>query len=129
MGLASQMSALSALQMLNSVSAANTAAATSGWIQVTNYEGEIALVISTGIITGTITYTFNTATDGSGTGSAGIVPLGGALTALTTSNDDAVPYVALFDTRALKGYIQVVGTVVTGPALVSYTIIGRKKTV
>lgn len=129
MSLASQLSALSALQVLNSLSAANTAAATSGWIQVSGYEGEIAVVISTGVITGTITYTFNTATDGSGTGSAGITPLGGALTALTTSNDDGVPYVALFDTRALKGYIQVVGTIVTGPAPVSYTIIGRKKTV
>jgi hypothetical protein len=129
MSLASQLSAFSALTVLNSVSAANTAAATSGWIQVSGYEGEIAVLISTGIITGTITYTFSTATDGSGTGSASIVPLGGALTQLTTSNDDGTPYLAVFDTRALKGYLQVVGTVVTGPAPISYTIIGRKKTV
>jgi len=129
MSLASQPSALSALKVLNCVSAANTAAATSGWIQVSGYEGIIALVINTGIITGTITYTFNTATDGSGTGSAGITPLGGALTQVTTSNDDDVPYIALFDSRALKGYIQVVGTIVTGPALVSYSLLGRKKLV
>jgi hypothetical protein len=129
MSLASQPSAVTALKVLNSVSCANTAAATSAWIQVSGYEGVIALVISTGIITGTITYTFNTATDGIGTGSAAIVPLGGALTQVTTSNDDDIPYVALFDARALKGYINVVGTIVTGPALVSYTLIGRKKSV
>lgn len=129
MSLASQLSAISPLKVLNSVSAANTAAATSAWTQVSGYEGEIAVLINTGIITGTITYTFATATDGSGTGSATIVPLGGALTALTTSNDDGTPYVALFDSRALKGYIQIIGTVVTGPALISYTILGRLKTV
>lgn len=129
MSVASQVPALSALKVLNSVSAANTAAATSGWIQVSEYEGHIAVLINTGIITGTITYTFKTATDGSGTGEAAIVPLGGALTQLTTSNDDGTPYLAVFDTRSLLGYIQVIGTVVTGPAVLSYTIIGRKKTV
>jgi hypothetical protein len=129
MSLASQASALSALKVLNSVSAANTAAATSAWTQVTGYEGVIGVLINIGIITGTIDFTFATATDGSGTGSAAIVPLGGALTQITTSNDDGTPYLALFDSRALKGYLQVIGTIATGPALVSYTIIGRKKTV
>jgi hypothetical protein len=129
MTVASQVSALTTLKVLNSVSAANTAAATSGWIAVAEYEGHIAVLINTGIITGTITYTFQTATDGSGTGAAAIVPLGGALTALTTSNDDGTPYIAFFDPRKLTGYIQVIGTVVTGPALISYTVIGRKKTV
>lgn len=129
MSLASQLNALSPLKVLNCVSAANTAAATSGWIQITNREGLIGILINTGIITGTITYTFETATDGSGTGSAAIVPLGGALTQVTTSNDDDVPYLALFDSRALKGYIRVIGTIVTGPALVSYTVLGRAKTV
>lgn len=129
MSLASQASAITALKVLNSVSAANTAAATSAWTQVSGYEGVIGVLINIGIITGTIDFTFATATDGSGTGSASITPLGGALTQITTSNDDGTPYLALFDSRALKGYIQVVGTIVTGPALISYTIIGRKKTV
>jgi hypothetical protein len=129
MSLASQLNALSALKILNSVSAANTAAATSGWIQVSNYEGLVAILINTGIITGTITYTFETATDGSGTGAAAIVPLNGALTQVTTSNDDDTPYIALFDSRKLSGYIRVIGTIATGPALISYQLIGRKKTV
>jgi hypothetical protein len=129
MSLASQPLALSTVKMLNCVSAANTAAATSAYVSVSNYEGSVAIVISTGIITGTITYTFSTATDSGGTGAATVVPLGGALTQVTTSNDDGVPYIAVFDTRALKGFIQVIGTVVTGPALVSYSLVGRLKTV
>jgi hypothetical protein len=129
MSVSSQVSSLTTLKLLNSVSAANTAAATSAWIAVAEYEGHVGVLINTGIITGTITYTFATATDGSGTGSAAIVPLGGALTQVTTSNDDGTPYIAYFDKSALLGYIQVIGTVVTGPALISYTLIGRKKTV
>ena len=129
MSVASQLTALSAVKVLNPVSAANTAAATSGWIAVSEYEGHIAVVIETGIITGTIDYTFQTATDSGGTGAAAIVPLGGALTQVTTSNDDGTPYVAVFDTRKLKGYLQVIGTIATGPAVVGYTIIGRRKTV
>lgn len=130
MALANQMAALSATKVLNAVDAANTAAATSPWVAVSNFDGEIAILISTGILdAGSITYTFATATDGSGTGSAAIVPEGGALTQVTTSNDDGDPQIAVFDARKLKGYIQVIGTVVTGGALVSYTLVGRKKTV
>jgi hypothetical protein len=129
MSVASQLTALTTLKVMNSVSAANTAAATSGWIQVSEYEGHIAVIINTGIITGTIDYTFKTATSGAGAGEAAIVPLGGALAQVTTSNDDGTPYIAVFDTRKLLGYLQVIGTVVTGPALISYQIVGRKKTV
>ena len=129
MSLASPLTALSSVKFLNCVSAANTAAATSAYVQVTNYEGDVAIMINTGIITGTITYTFSTATDSGGTGAAAVVPYGGALTQVTTSNDDTVAYIAVFDSRALKGFLQVIGTIVTGPALISYSLIGRHKTV
>lgn len=128
MSLASPVNALTVTQVTNAVSAGNTAAATSAWTQISNFEGIIAVVISVGIITGTITFTFETATDGSGTGSAAVVPLNGALATVTTALDDE-PYVAFFDTRKLTGYLRVVGTVVTGPALISYVAVGRPKTV
>lgn len=129
MALENQMSALSSLKLLNCVSAANTAAATTSFLAVAGYEGQIAIVINTGIITGTITYTFATADNGSGTNPTTIVPIGGALTVVTTSNDDTTAQIALFDVTKLQGYISVIGTVVTGPALISYTLIGRLKTV
>lgn len=128
MSLANQAQAETALLLLKSQSAANTAAATSAWTQVAGYEGLVKVVINVGTITGTVDFTFGTATDGSGTGAATIVPIGGALAQVTTANDDAV-YEAIFDSRVLTGYFRVVGTIVTGPALLSYTLIGRKKTV
>jgi hypothetical protein len=129
MSLASQLSAITALKLLNSISAANTAAATSAWIAVSGYEGIVGVLINVGIITGTLDLTFDTATDNSGTGSAALTPLNGAIAQVTTGNHNGTPYIALFDARLLKGYIRVTGTIVTGPSLVSYQLIGRKKTV
>lgn len=128
MSLSSPMSALSVVTVLKSQSCANTAAATSAWTAVpVDADGSILIVINVGTITGTVDFTFNTASDGSGTGSAAITPLNGALAQVTTSNDDT-SYVARFDKKT-KGYINVVGTIVTGPALLSYTMIYRNKTV
>jgi hypothetical protein len=115
--------------LLKSSSCANTSAATSAWTAVpTSSEGSVLIIINIGTITGTIDFTFNTATDGSGTGSAALTNLATAIPQITTSNDDAV-YVARFPASALKGYINVVGTIGTGPALLSYTMISRNKTV
>ncbi len=126
MSLASQLSALTRTKILAAVSAANTAAATSAWIDARGYEGEIAVEISQGIITGTVDYTFNTNTSASDTGATAVVPKAGALAQITTSNDDAV-YTAIFDSTQLRGYLKVIGTVGTGPAVIAYTLIGRKK--
>lgn len=128
MSLANQAAAETPLLIKACVSAADTTAATSAWTAVAGYEGIIAVDVNIGIITGTLTLTFATNDAASDSGEDLIVPLGGALTAITTSNDVAV-YRALFDSRVIQGYIKVIGTVVTGPALVAYTLIGRKKTV
>jgi hypothetical protein len=126
MSLASPVGALTRTKMLAAVSAANTAAATSAYIDVRGYDGQVAVEISQGVITGTVDYTFSTNDAANSSGATLIVPLGGALAQITTSNDDAV-YTAIFDAKQLRGYLSVIGTVGTGPAVVSYTFIGRKK--
>jgi hypothetical protein len=126
MSLASAVGALTRTKMLAAVSAANTAAATSSYIDVRGYEGQVAVEISQGVITGTVDYTFSTNDAASSSGATLIVPLGGALAQVTTSTDDAV-FTAIFDAKQLRGYLAVVGTIVTGPAVVAYTFIGRKK--
>jgi hypothetical protein len=126
MSLASPVGALTRTKILACVSAANTAAATSGWIDARGYEGAVAVEISVGIITGTLDLTFNTNTAGSDSGATAVVPVGGALAQVTTSNDDAI-YTAVFEATQLRGYLKVIGTVGTGPSLISYTLIGRKK--
>jgi hypothetical protein len=126
MSLASPVGALTRTKITAAVSAANTAAATSGWIDARGYEGAVSVEISVGIITGTLDLTFNTNTASSDTGATAVVPVGGALAQVTTSNDDAI-YTAVFESTQLRGYIKVIGTVGTGPSLIAYTLIGRKK--
>lgn len=128
MSLASQAVAETVLLLKAAVSAADTAAATSAWTAVAGYEGIVSVHINAGIITGTNTITFSTNDAASDSGATAIVPLGGALTAISTSNDEAV-YKADFDARALRGYLKVIGTIVTGPHVVGYHLSGRKKTV
>jgi hypothetical protein len=126
MSLANSMGSLTRTKLFAPVSAANTAAATSAWTAVTAYEGDVAVEISIGIITGTLDITFSTNDAASDSGATAIVPTDGALAQVTTSNDDAI-YTAIFPARALRGYLKVIGTVGTGPALIAYTLIGRKK--
>lgn len=113
--------------LLSAVSAANTAAASSAFVDVRGYEGDVQLTLNVGIIVGTLTYTFQTATDGAGTGARTIVPNEGALTVVTTANDDPNCQKATFEARNLDGFLKVIGTVVTGPAIVAYSLTGRKK--
>lgn len=129
MSLANQMGALTTLSILNAVDAVNTAAATSAKVAVSGYEGQVAVVVDTGVVdAGSITYTFLTDSDGAGAGEVAVVPVGGALTVVTTSNDP-LTQIAVFNVSQLKGYLQVVGTIASGGVLVSYTLVGRKKTV
>lgn len=113
--------------ILSPLSAAATANATSAWVDVRGYEGDVCVIVHTGAITGTITYTFQTATDSSGTGARSITPGEGALVQVTTSNDDPNTQKATFEARNLDGFLRVTGTIVTGPAIVGVSLLGRKK--
>jgi len=105
-----------------SVSAAATANASIWSPAIPPSEGIVLLVLSVGIITGTLDFTFTTNTAASDSGASAIVPIGGTIAQITTSNDDAV-YVAAFPATALRGFVKVVGTIGTGPALISYSMI------
>jgi hypothetical protein len=130
MSLATQSGSRTPLILLAALDAANTAAATSAYVQVAGYEGQVEVHVNVGVIDdGSLTVTFLTASDGSGTGEAAVVPINGALTAITTSNDNDA-YIAIFDVNQLKGYLKVVGTKASaGGVLVGYHLVGRKKTV
>lgn len=112
-------------KLLDPVSAANTAAATSGWVDVRQSEGDVMFTTQVGALTGSITWTIESATDGSGTGAAGITPNEGAFAA------GAANQVQKRTVRgtATKGFVRVVGTIVTGPALVAASLSFRPGTV
>jgi hypothetical protein len=109
--------------MLSPVSAANTAAATSGWIDVRKMVGDIVVVVQAGAITGSIAWTLEDATDGSGTGGAGITPNEGAFAAVTANTVQR----RTVNANAHRGWIRCVGTIVTGPVLVAASCHSRPK--
>jgi hypothetical protein len=116
--------ALTQKTLLSAVSAANTAAATSSYIDVREYEGDIQIMINTGAITGSNTITFDTATDSGGTGSTGITPNEGAVAVINTANQIRE---CTINANATLGFLRIVGTIVTGPNLISATLQGHPK--
>lgn len=119
-------SSLTRTMIMAPVSAANTAAATSGWIDVRGYEGDIAIELDVGVITGTVDFTFEDSPNSGGTSNVAIVPIGGALAQVTTSNDVAI-YTAYFPATQPRGWIKIIGTIGTGPAILAYNLLGLKK--
>jgi len=116
---------LTATPLLPSISAANTAAATSGnaqWTDISTYEGDMVAVINVGAITGTVTPKLQCADDANGTNPVDIT--GAALTAI---NATGVAFIAIDRKSATKKFVGIVGTVVTGPVLFGAVLIGRKK--
>src|SRR4051812_35307399 len=55
-------------KIITPVSAANTAAATSAWIAVGVWEGDVQVLVHSGAVTGSMASILQTADDGSGTG-------------------------------------------------------------
>lgn len=118
--------AAESVTMLATLSAAATANATSAWIDVRKYEGDLVIISSSGIITGTLTPTIEDATDASGTGAAAVATNEGAFTVVTTSNDP-MQEKRTINAGAVRGWIRYVGTIVTGPALLSVTLLATPK--
>ena len=110
--------ALKSVKLLDPVSAANTAAATSGWVDVREAEGDIVFTNQVGAMTGSITWTIEDATDGSGTGGAGITPNEGAYAAGAANQIQQ----RSVNSGAVQGFVRCVGTVATGPAIVSANV-------
>lgn len=112
-----------ATKLLDPVSAANTAAATSGWVDVRKYEGDLQFITQVGALTGSITWTIEDATDGSGTGAAGVTPNEGAYAAGAANQIQK----RTVNASAVRGWVRCVGTIVTGPALVAASVQSRPK--
>lgn len=110
-------------KLLDPVSAANTAAATSAWISVGNSEGDLMFIVQVGAMTGSITWTIEEASDGSGTGAAAMTPNEGAFAAGAANQIQK----RTVRQSASKGFVRCVGTIVTGPSLVSASVSYRQK--
>lgn len=116
--LGNQGQAASVVKLLDPASAANTAAATSGWVDVRAAEGDIVFTNQVGAMTGSIAWTIEHATDGSGTGAAAITPNEGAYSAGAANQVQK----RTVNASAVGGWVRCVGTIVTGPSLVAANI-------
>lgn len=121
--LANQGQASASIILLNPVSAAATANATSAWVDVKAHEGDLVFSQHIGALTGSLTWTIEDATDGAGTGAAGIVPNEGAFAAGAANQLQK----RTVNAGATRGFVRCVGTIVTGPALVAASIIAHPK--
>jgi hypothetical protein len=111
------------VKLLDPASAANTAAATSAWIDVREAEGDIVFKNQVGAMTGSITWTIEDATDGSGTGAAGVTPNEGAYAAGAANQLQK----RTVNASAVRGWVRCVGTIVTGPSFVAVSILYHPK--
>jgi hypothetical protein len=108
--------------VLAPASLANTAAATSGWVDVSNYEGTILFVSNIGAVTaGNIVGKIQHASDGAGTGSADVV---GATFATASAPGTEVIRV---NSNALGPFVRYVGTITTGPVIGGVVLLGSPK--
>jgi hypothetical protein len=123
--LGNEAQAATVAKLLDPVSAANTAAATSGWVDVRQCEGDVMFTVQVGALTGSITWTIQTASDSGGTGSTGITPNEGAFAAGAANQVQK----RTIRSQATLGFVRVVGTIATGPALVAGSLAFRPGTV
>jgi len=109
---------LKAVKLLDPASAANTAAATSGWVDVREAEGDVVFTNQVGALTGGIVWTIEHASDSGGTGAAAITPNEGAYAAGAANQVQQ----RSVNASAVAGWVRCVGTITTGPALVAVNV-------
>jgi len=125
--LLNQASAATPTSLLDAVSAAATANATSGagkWLDVRIYDGEILVIQQLGAVTGTIAGKLQSASDANGTGAADIA---GYTFGVNTANSSSS--IAVDPKKVVGGFLGYVGTIATGPSLVSVVAAAKKHVV
>ena len=111
------------VSLLSSADAADTAAATSAWIDARPYEGDLMFVVDTGVVTaGQVVWTVEHADDDSGTNAESITPNEGTFDTVTTANDPLVQKRTV-SANAVRGYVRIVGTITTGPVQCSAAVL------
>lgn len=126
--LANSAKSATAVTLLAPVDAANTTAATGTGVLVAEYEGDLMITSSVGVVTaGSIAGKLQACSAADGTGAEDIT--GATFTTVTTSNDPLIQKITLDSNTmpAAKPYLRYIGTVTTGPAAVSVVLHARKK--
>jgi len=120
--------AIATTQILPAANAADTAGATSGWVAVPATEGCLVFTQSVGAIGGgaTLAGTLLTSSESNGANNVAMLPDDGNNFAAVSSANNVQKKVV--NARKNLGYVDYIGTVVTGPIVLSVTVQGRPKT-
>lgn len=110
-----------AVHLLASASAANTAAATGAAVDLNEYDSPVVIVQSHGTGTGTLDGKIQDSADGS----TDWQDVSGATFTQSTTTADVKKLV--LNPKSVRRYIRYVGTIVTGPQNVAVTMAGVKK--
>lgn len=111
--------------LINPASYANTNAASSNWLAVGDFCGDLLCIQQVGAVTGSITGSFDHAYSASGASAASVNFFNeGAFTTISAANSCQVRTVSL---NTLGGWIRYRPTLVTGPSLISVTVTARKR--
>ena len=114
---------LTTTTMLGPLSCAATANATQGTgTDISAYEGTLVFIENVGTITGTLAGKIITSAASNLSSPTDV----GTFTARTTDNDNATSTLEV-NCSALKQYVGYIGTIGTGPALISVTVTGSLK--
>ncbi len=111
--------------MLNAKNCANTADATSGWIDTRGMQGSLLVIQNVGAVTGNIAGALKTSSESNGANNEAITFDDGNNFALVSAANNT--QAKTIDARKSKGWIGYVGTIGTGPAVVSVAVIGRPR--
>lgn len=102
--------------------ASYAAGANSGaWVDVRAVEGQVVIPITVGAVTGSVAFSVQDATDGSGTGAAALSPAV-ATASISTANSTAK---LVFPAGSVRGWVRVVATVTTGPVFAGAQVMGH----
>ncbi len=115
-----------AQQLLEAKNCANTAGATGGWVDVRGMVGDLVVVQSVGAITGNIAGALLTSNASNGANNSAMTFDDGNNFALVSNANNI--QIKTVDVNKSGGWIQYVGTVGTGPAVVAVDVIARPKT-
>ena len=116
-----------AVALLAAIDAAATVNATGSVVDVSAYDGPMIVIQNVGVVDdGSITGKIQTGDESNGSDMADLS--GAAFTAVTPDNDPSTQRIVI-QANACKKYIRYVGTIVTGGALVSASLVATKKLV
>lgn len=102
-----------------------TAGANNGpWIPVANLEGDLCFNYNIGAVTGSVVFSLEDATDGSGTGAAALSPAVATASLSTAGATGAL----IVQKKKIRSHVRLVATVTTGPILASVILTARPKT-